>query len=98
MSVEQRREPVPPAVEDQGRPADAANRAPDFSLPFFSSRTAAAYVCSKSLRGFYEWCRRHGIIRRANGSIAKVELDRVLRRKRAKRVMAATSLANLRKR
>lgn len=69
-----------------------------FRGPFFSSREAAAYIPCKSLKAFYEWCRRHGLLRRANGSIAKVDLDRELRRRRRRRPMAAASLANLRRR
>jgi hypothetical protein len=95
--VHQRRESGSPAVQDQGRPTDAIDGALEFSRPFFTARVAAMYVCSKSIRAFYEWARRHGIVRRSNGSVAKVDLDRVLRRKRKPRVMQPTSLANLRK-
>lgn len=69
---------------------------PDFNRPWFNSRTAAAYVPCKSVKAFYEWCRRHFIVRRSNGSVAKADLDRALKAKRPRRVMNPNSLANLR--
>lgn len=66
---------------------------------WFNSRQAQAYIPCASLRAVYAWCQRHGIVRRANGSIAKADIDRVLNpRNRVRRRMAAASLANLRKR
>lgn len=96
--VDERGEAVAPAVEQGRGPADATDGAPDFRGPFFSSKVAAAYVGNKSIKAFYVWANSHGLVRRSNGSIAKVDLDRVLRRKRARRVMHPASLANLRKR
>jgi len=87
-----------PTMEHEARSFDAPRPSFDFSGPWFDSRTAAAYIPCKSVKGFYEWCRRHFIVRRSNGSVAKADLDRALKAKRAKRVMAAASLANLRKR
>lgn len=69
-----------------------------FRGPWFSSREAAAYIPCKSLNAFYQWCHRWGVKRRANGSVHKADLDRVLNRRRARRQMAPASLANLRKR
>jgi hypothetical protein len=69
-----------------------------FQGPWFSPREGQLYVCCKSVKAFYEWRRRHGIIARANGSVAKRDLDRVLARRKPRRVMAAASLDNLRKR
>jgi hypothetical protein len=97
MSLQQRGESGTPAVEHEGRPTDAGDRAFNFSTPFFDSRTAAAYVPCKSVRAFYEFCRRHGITRRRNGAVAKVDIDRAMNRKRPRRAMATTSLANLRR-
>jgi len=68
-----------------------------FAGPWFDSRTAQLYVCSKSLKAWYIWRKRHGIIARANGSVAKADLDRELRRRKPHRVMAKASLDNLRK-
>jgi hypothetical protein len=70
----------------------------DFRGPWFNSRTAAAYVPCKSVKAFYMWRRRHGVVARANGSVAKADLDRVLALHRRPRVMSPASLANLRKR
>lgn len=72
-----------------------ASVAIDFSGPWFSSREAQRYVPCKTLSAWYRWRRRHGIIARANGSVAKADLDRVLRARKPKRVMHPASLANL---
>lgn len=70
----------------------------DFRGAWLTSRQAQRYVCCKSLNSWYVYRLRHGIIPRANGSVAKADLDRVLRQRKPRRVMAAASLANLRKR
>jgi len=79
--------------------------APDpFRGPWFDARTAAAYIpCTAkgggiSMRAWHAWKRRHGLIPRSNGSVAKADLDRILRRRRPRRVMHPASLANLQKR
>jgi len=67
-----------------------------FRGPWFTSREAAAYIPCKSLIAYYAWRRRHGIVPRANGSVAKADLDRALdARRKPRRKMAAASLANL---
>lgn len=71
------------------------DRADRFSGPWFDSRTAMAYVPCKSLNAWYAWRSRHGIIPRANGSVAKADLDRELKRRKRTRVMHPKSLANL---
>lgn len=68
-----------------------------FTGPWFSAKEAAAYVPCKTVNAWYVWRNRHGIIPRANGSVAKADLDRELRRRKPRRVMATASLANLRK-
>ena len=87
-------------AQQVAREFDSTDRVREFTFrgPWFTSREAAAYVGSQSLKGFYEWCRRHAIVRRGNRTIAKADLDRVLKARRPARVMAAASLANLRKR
>ena len=75
-----------------------------FAGPWFDATTAAAYIPCRakdggiSLKAWHAWKRRHGIIARANGSVAKADLDRVLRRRKPRRVMHPASLENLRKR
>lgn len=76
-----------------------------FAGPWFDAATAAAYVpcltkdrSTISLKAWYAWRRRHGVIPRANGSVAKRDLDRVLSRRKPRRVMHPASLANLSKR
>lgn len=68
----------------------------DFRGPWFTSKTAAAYLCCSSVKAFYEWRRRHGIVTRNNGTVAKADLDRALRLKRRPHRMHPRSLANLR--
>lgn len=70
----------------------------EFRGPWFTSRQAAAYIPCKSLKGWYEWRRRHGIVARSNGTVAKADLDRILNARRRPRRMASASLANLQKR
>lgn len=86
-------------AEQPERPLDGSRRSPEFTFrgPWFSAAEAAAYVPCKTVKAWYEWRRRHGIVPRANGSVAKADLDRVLRRRKVRRVMAAASLANLRR-
>lgn len=69
-----------------------------FRGPWFCSREAAAYVPCRTVKAFYMWRARHGIIPRSNGSVAKADLDRVLNRRKPRRKVSPVSLANLRKR
>lgn len=66
-----------------------------FRGPWFDSKTAAAYVCCKTVRAFYVWRRRHGIVQRNNHSVAKADLDRALKVRRPPKRMATASLNNL---
>jgi len=68
-----------------------------FRGPWFNAKTAAAYIPCRTVNAWYVWRRRHGIIPRNNGSVAKADLDRVLRRRKPRRVMHPASLANLRR-
>jgi len=68
-----------------------------FRGPWFDAKTAAAYVCCKNVRAWYEWRKRHGIVQRANHSVAKADLDRALKFvKPTKRGRHPNSVANLR--
>ncbi len=68
-----------------------------FVGPWFDAKTAAAYVCCRTVKAWYIWRRRHGIVARNNGTVLKADLDRELKRRKPRRVMHAASLANLRK-
>lgn len=77
----------------------------EFRGPWFSATTAARYIPCRardgqgiSLKAWHVWRRRHGVIARSNGSVAKADLDRILRRRKPRRVMHPASLANLQKR
>jgi hypothetical protein len=76
---------------------------PDPNDPFagkvwLTAKEAAAYVCNKSVRGWYDWRRRHGILTRNNGTVLKRDLERELARRKPRRIMARASLANLQQR
>jgi hypothetical protein len=67
-----------------------------FAGPWFDAKTAAAYVPCRTVKAWYRWRQRHGVIARNNGSVLKADLDRILRRRKPRRVMHPASLANLR--
>lgn len=70
-----------------------------FAGPFFATREAAAYLC-KSIKGYYDWRRRHFIAVRADGTVAKADLDRAkkARRQKTRRGTNPASQANLQRR
>ena len=70
----------------------------EFRGPWFSAAKAAKYVPCRTVKAWYAWRRRHGIIARNNGAVAKADLYRVLRRRKPRRVMHPSSLENLKKR
>jgi len=69
-----------------------------FHGPWFDAKTAAAYVQCPTVRAWYEWRKRRGIVVLARGLVAKKDLDRALKVGRKRHVMAPASLANLQKR
>jgi hypothetical protein len=73
---------------------DESGLADDLRGPWFTSRQAMRYIPCASLHAWYNWRRRHGIVARSNGSVAKADLDRELR-KRSRRGRHPNSLANL---
>lgn len=46
---------------------------------WLSAVDACAYVGCKTIKGWYEWRRRHGIVTRSNGTVNRTDLDRELR-------------------
>lgn len=48
---------------------------------WLKAEAARAYVGCKTLKGWYEWKRRYGIVKRRNGTVARADLDRALRGK-----------------
>lgn len=74
--------------------ADASGVDPKFRRPFFDVQTAAEYVPCKTVNAFYRWRLRHGIKARANGSIAKADLDYALKY-RGKKPRNPNAKANL---
>ena len=67
-----------------------------FAGPWFDAKTAALYIPCKTVKAWYQWRDRHGIVTRANGSVAKADLDRALRvKKPTKRGLHPNSQRNL---
>ena len=93
---EQRFESPHPAAEQTVGATDGPLRTPEFGV-WLKPVEAQAFIPCKSLKATYEWFRRHGIKRRSNGTVARRDLERELNRPRKRRVMAAASLANLRR-
>jgi hypothetical protein len=69
-----------------------------FRGPWFSAKEASLYVPCRSVKAFYMWRTRHGIIARNNGSVAKADLDRELNRRKPRRQAPWLVAANLRRR
>lgn len=66
--------------------------------PWLTPHEGQLYVGCKSIKSFWQWRRRHGIIARSNGTVAKRDLDRALRVPRKRHTPSPASLANLSKR
>jgi len=70
---------------------------------WLTAEEARAYIGCKTIKGWYEWKRRHRIVKLANGRINRADLDRALmpRKTAPKRGGGASrnpnSLANLTK-
>lgn len=66
---------------------------------WLTSREACAYVGCKTVKGWYEWRKRHGIVKRTNGTVNRADLDRALTVRTPRRsggsVRHPQSLANL---
>lgn len=100
---QQPRESRPATVEQPQRalhvadgPRQVVTHNDPFKGPWFTSKTAAAYLCCPTVKAFYEWRRRHGIVTRNNGTVAKADLDRALRIQRRPHRIHPNSLRNLR--
>jgi hypothetical protein len=65
------------------------------SSPWLSNKEAAEYVRCASVKAFYEWRKRHGIVTVGRRLVAKADLDRALAVRRPRKPMAAASLRNL---
>ena len=75
------------------------------SETWLTAAAARAYVGCKTMQGWYTWRKRHGIVKRVNGTVNRFDLDRALRVRAARpRVSPGgggarhpNSLANLRR-
>lgn len=65
---------------------------------WMTSRQAMAYVGNRSLKAWYEWRKKHGIVARSNGTVCRRDLDKALARPRKPYTRTAISLANLTRR
>lgn len=84
-------------VQDGARLAHGRNGVQQIPL-WLTTPEAAAYVGNKSVKAFYQWRQRHGVVPDRMGRVSRRDLDRVLRQPRKRRVMHPASLANLRRR
>lgn len=89
-------QPVQP--QDGHRPTDVS-RTPDqrFGV-WLTAKQAALYVPCQSVKAFYMWRRRHGLVTARDGTVSRLDIDRIKRLRKPSRVMSAQSLVNLRKR
>jgi hypothetical protein len=81
------------AVEQGAQPAPPA----DAPL-YLTSRQAMRFIPCKSLKAVTEWIRRHRVIRCADGTICRRDIERVKRQPKRPHRIHPNSLANLRKR
>lgn len=90
-------QPVQP--QQDSRPVDAVERQREWPQ-WLTTHEAHQFLNLKSVKGTYEWIKRHGIIRRGDKRIARFDLERELKRmaRKPRRQMNPASLANLRKR
>jgi hypothetical protein len=65
---------------------------------WLTAREAAAYVGNASVKAFYDWRKRHGIVALGNGRVSRRDLDKALAVPRKRHQMSPVSLANLRRR
>jgi hypothetical protein len=89
-------QPIDPASQQPTRTVHTADRGSEFG-PWLTSDEGRRYVGNRTMKGFYEWCRRNGItpVRRR---YLRRQIDHVLTTPQAPRRMSPNSLANLRKR
>lgn len=85
-------QPIHARTEGRQDRGDIAQKPREAFGVWLTSREAMAYVPCRSISAWYQWRRRHGIIPRRNGSVARADLDRALK---GQRKVAAASLANL---
>lgn len=80
----------------QDQPSQS-NVGDDLRGPWFTPTQAARYIPCKTVKAFYSWRKRKGLIARGNGTVAKADIDRILkRRSRRGQHRHPRSLSNLR--
>jgi hypothetical protein len=65
---------------------------------WLSMRDLMRFLPARSVDAARQWVRRHGVVRRGNGSVARRDVERALARqaRKPRRVMHPNSLKNLR--
>lgn len=86
-------QPVAPETEQDTRSLDRPSGQKEFG-PWLSTRSAMAFLGAPTMAATYRWLSRHGIVRRGNGTVSRLDLERELKR-RSKRGRSAASRANL---
>src|SRR6185436_21096401 len=72
---------------------DAAHRAGQ--RVFITTRESIDVIGCRTMDAADSWLRRHGIVRRQNGTVSRLDIERELKRK-SRRGRSANSRANLR--
>lgn len=100
---EQRGQSLAPQPQDVSGPLNPASEPEQFPA-WMDSRQCMRRVGNASLKAWYMWRNRHGLGTDTRGRVSRVELEQALSRQRRPgrpagkpRVMAAASLANLRR-
>lgn len=65
---------------------------------WLTASEASRYVGCRTVRAFYDWRKRHGLIPNGRGQFARRDLDKARAVPRKRHVMSPNSLINLRRR
>lgn len=78
--------------------ADVRNGIGESRSVWLTAREAARYVGCRSVRAFYMWRNRKGLVSNGRGLYARRDLDKAMAIPRKRHAMSTVSLSNLRRR
>lgn len=79
-TLDQRGEPRTPTAEQIAAALNDLHLAVNFHKPYLSTEEAATYT-GRTVKAFYDFLRRHRIVRMGDGTICRRDLDRIKRQK-----------------
>lgn len=85
-----------PELRDQA--LDLRNGIGESRSVWLTASEASRYVGCRTVRAFYDWRKRHGLVPNGRGQFARRDLDKARAIPRKRHVMSANSLSNLRRR